>query len=162
MTVPDRDRPVDPIGGLGFLLDRVAHSLGRDFADVLAPFGLGNTQLGVLSTLDRYGPMNQSRIAAYLGIERQQMVNLVNQLQQRGLVERRASPRDRRSWSVRLTGAGAALRARAATAGSDHARDVFGGLTDSQRQALTELLIRLVPRGHFENLFTPPTHVDET
>lgn len=156
MTAPLPDRPLDPIGGLGFLLDRVAHSLARGFLDVLAPFGVGNMQLGVLSTLQRHGPMNQSAIAAYLGVERQQMVNLVKQLEDQGLVERHALPHDRRSWSIRLTDLGTQVRDRAVTAGSHHAEQVFGHLSEQERTALGEILVKLIPHGRFDRLFSPP------
>lgn len=155
-AAPPDPSALDPLGGLGFVLDRVAHSLSRGFADALAPHGLTPMHLGVLSAVARYGPVNQSRLAGYLGVERQQMVNLINHLQERGLVERRDAPHDRRSWSIALTAAGAAARDRVADLGRRHTARTFDGLDTHEQERLTGLLLRLVPRGHFTELFRPP------
>lgn len=144
------------VGGIGFLLDRVAHSLTRAFEPAIAPFGLRNTHLGVLSAVALLGPQSQSRLAAHLGIERQQMVNLVDHLVRRGLVVRADDHADRRRLRITLTRAGEQVRDQAVAAAREHERTAFAPLSAEERDQLAALLLRLVPSGHFRDLFTAP------
>ncbi len=143
------------VGALGYLLNRVAHSLTREFDTAMKPFDLTATQLAVLTSITRFGPTSQSRLAASIGLERQQMVNLVNTLESRGLVRR--VPVDRRSWSIEITTAGAKLRDVARSVGADHDQRAFSALTAAQRKELSQLLYALIPQGHFPHLFRDPT-----
>ena len=68
---PMSNATTQPIGGLGLLLDRVAASLLTEFDEAIGPWELRNLHLGILSTIERYGPMPQIRIGEFLGIERQ-------------------------------------------------------------------------------------------
>ena len=145
-----------PAAGLGLLLERVAHSLSRDAATVLAPHDLSSLHLGLLSALSRHGPSNQSRLAGYLGVERQQMVNIVNRLQSLQLVERQAVPGDRRSWSIRLTETGATRLRQAEQAARRHDHRVFAVLDDDEQAELASFLLRLIPQGRFPDLFAAP------
>lgn len=145
-----------PIGGLGLLLDRVAASLVKDFDDAIAPWEIRNVHLGILSTIDRYGPLPQIRIGEYLGIERQTMANLVDDLERLGLVTREKVPTDRRVWAVAITAKGRTHRDRAASAGMAHGADAFGRLTAAEREELTRLLTKLATAGRYPNLFVPP------
>lgn len=145
-----------PIGGLGLLLDRVAESLLKEFEEALAPWQLRNLHLGILSTIDRYGPLPQIRIGEYLGIERQTMANLVDDLEDRGLVERRAVPADRRVWAVAITYKGRQQRERAAAAGSVKATLLFASLSERERNTLASLLTKLASGGRYPHLFVAP------
>lgn len=60
------------------------------------------------------------------------------------------------SWSIVLTAAGAEARDRAVDLGNRHTERVFAELDPSERDTLTRLLLRLVPQGHFTELFRPP------
>jgi MarR family transcriptional regulator, lower aerobic nicotinate degradation pathway regulator len=160
--VTSRDHPQGElnVGGLGFLLDRLSHSLGRAFEPVLAPFDLRSTHLGVLTSVARFGPLSQSQLAAYLGIERQQMVNLVDHLVRAGLVVRTGDPADRRRLRITLTASGRRVRKEAVAAARRHEQTAFGGLSPDEQEQLTGLLLRLVPSGHFARLFAEPRSPD--
>jgi DNA-binding MarR family transcriptional regulator len=156
VTPHDHPRGELNVGGLGFLLDRLSHSLGRAFEPVLAPFDLRGTHLGVLTSVARFGPLSQSQLAAYLGIERQQMVNLVDHLVQVGLVVRTDDPADRRRLRITLTANGRRVRQEAVAAARRHERAAFDRLSPEEQEQLTALLLRLVPSGHFPHLFAEP------
>ena len=147
---------VSGVGGLGFLLDRVSHSLGRDFEQMLAPFGLRATHLGVLTALERRPGLSQSEIGTFLGVERQQVVNLLNELERRDLVRRDAVAGDRRRYAVRLTDAGRELHGRARAAGADHEARTFRVLTPAEHAQLDHLLSKLIPVGRFPDLLRLP------
>lgn len=155
--MPARAQTPDPnVGGLGFLLDRLSHSLTRSFESALAPFGLRSSHLGVLSAITRFGATSQSQLAAYLGLERQQMVHLVDRLEELGFVERRPAPEDRRRSRVAITAAGRRVRERAVIAAREHEAKAFAVLSPAEQRELSGLLLKLVPSGHFKTLFEPP------
>ncbi len=147
---------VSELGGVGFLLDRVSHSLGRDFEDALSPWRLRATHLGVLSALTLETDWTQSALAAFLGVERQQMVNLLNDLESRDLVARTPVEGDRRRYAVLITPHGRSVRQQAAAAGRTHGERVFAGLTASEAAELRRLLVKLLPQGHFPGLLRLP------
>jgi DNA-binding MarR family transcriptional regulator len=128
----------------------------KDFDEAVAPWELRNVHLGILSTIDRYGPLPQIRIGEYLGIERQTMANLVDELERLGLVTREKVPTDRRVWAVAITAKGRTHREGAAAAGVAHGADAFGRLSAAERQQLARLLTKLAAGGRYPNLFVPP------
>ncbi len=71
------------------------------------------------------------------------MVFLVDELEQRGLVERRRNPADRRSYALYLTDQGRAKLREAQQASARHAGQVGASLTAAERRQLTDLLRRL-------------------
>jgi DNA-binding MarR family transcriptional regulator len=144
-----------PVGGLGLLLDRVTSSLVKDFEAALAPWDLRNLHLAILSTVSQFGPLPQIRIGEYLGIERQTMANLIDDLERRGLVERQRAT-DRRVWAIAITTEGDHKRREAANAGAAHAHEVFSGLTEQDRADLMRVLLKLSTGGHYPNLFVAP------
>ncbi len=68
------------------------------------------------------------------------MVAFIDGLQERGLLERRPHPSDRRAHALYLTPAGRKLLAKAITAASRFERELCGRLSDAERDRLLELL----------------------
>src|SRR5215217_6294704 len=91
---------------LGYLLKHAQLSYFEQSTAALAPFGIDGRELAVLTRLDGPDPLSQQEVAARLGVDRTTMVALVDALERKGLVERRAHPTDRRKNAVALTGAG--------------------------------------------------------
>lgn len=75
------------------------------------------TQQSVLKRLEREGPTTSANLARAEGVTPQSMGTAVAVLEEKGLVERKAHPKDGRQMIVKLTVRGAALRdhAKAAT-----------------------------------------------
>lgn len=63
----------------------------------------------MLATLDRSGPMMMSRLAGHEGISKPSATGIVGRLIEKGMVERRLDPSDRRSAIVTITPAGSQL-----------------------------------------------------
>jgi MarR family transcriptional regulator, lower aerobic nicotinate degradation pathway regulator len=129
-------------GNTAFLLSWVARSADRRFHRALEAHDLTAHQLGVLSTL-RGGPLVQSRISEQLDIFKPAMVALVNQLEAKGLVERRPHPTDRRAVEVHAL---PAAHDRLAAVDEDLAGvadDLLAPLADDDRALLHDLLGRL-------------------
>ncbi len=69
----------------------------------LKPMGLSQAKWRTLLHLSRSsGPLNQSEIAAHLGIEEPTLVTLLHRLEKDHWVARRSSPHDRRCKTVHL------------------------------------------------------------
>jgi len=88
---------------LGYLLKHVQARLAEQQAEALEPFGINGRDLSVLSTVASEEPLSQLDVAARLGVDRTSIGDLLDSLEDRGLVERRRSPEDRRRNIVALT-----------------------------------------------------------
>jgi DNA-binding MarR family transcriptional regulator len=91
---------------LGYLLKHAQLNFAESGARALEPLGISGRQLAVLVVLDAAEPMSQLDAAKELGVDRTTMVTLVDELEDKGLVERRRSPDDRRKNIVELTARG--------------------------------------------------------
>lgn len=90
------------------LADRLRLAVGR-LARRLRQQSLGGltpSQRSVLATLDRCGPVTMSRLAELEAVSRPAATGIASRLEEKGLVERRPNPTDRRSALVALTGPG--------------------------------------------------------
>src|ERR1700730_17307753 len=85
-----------------FLLYDVARQM-RTRADQRARMrGMTRAQWVILSWLERQPGMSQNEMAAMVEVEPITIARLVDRLEARGLVERRADPKDRRVWRLHL------------------------------------------------------------
>jgi DNA-binding MarR family transcriptional regulator len=128
---------------LSFMLARAnALSLAAGNA-ALAPHGLKARSYSVLAlAVDGVGP-SQRELAAFLRLDPSQVVALVDDLQRRGLVERRPDPADRRANVVLATDAGRALHAVALESAQGAERALHAALDDQEREQLAALLRRI-------------------
>jgi DNA-binding MarR family transcriptional regulator len=83
-------------------LRRAARALSRLYEDSLAPVDLSSTQMTVLMSLGRRGPMPLSELAAALAMDRTSLYRALRPLERRELVRVRATA-DRRAKEVLLT-----------------------------------------------------------
>ncbi|MEZ0113148.1 DNA-binding MarR family transcriptional regulator [Catenulispora sp. EB89] len=91
---------------LGYLLKHAQQSFSLSGARALESLGISGRQLAVLVVLDAAEPLSQLDAAKELGVDRTTMVALVDELEDKGLVERHRSPDDRRKNIVELTAQG--------------------------------------------------------
>jgi len=82
------------------------------FVRTVASFDLSVTQAQALRCLEPGRPMPMGEVAEQLKCDPSNITGVVDRLEARGLVERRAAPHDRRVKSLVLTEQGAALRER--------------------------------------------------
>lgn len=86
-----------------YLLNDVAR-LMRTRADQRArTHGMTRAQWVILMRLSRQPGLTQTDIAALVEVEPISVARLVDRLEARGFVERRADPKDRRVWRLHLT-----------------------------------------------------------
>jgi len=151
-----------PGNRLGFLLYRVGHSIGREFEAILEPFGITPAHFGLLNALDAYGPMHQQQIVRLLGINRQTVANVANDLERAGYLTRERPAKDKRTFILHLTSAGRLFVAEVDSASVSIEQSVFDLFTQEETNTFYVLLLRLATSGRFGNLFDTevPTHED--
>jgi DNA-binding MarR family transcriptional regulator len=129
---------------VGFLISRASANFVRASNAALLSHGLRVRSYSVLLlACETDGGVSQRDLASVLGLDPSQVVLLVDELAQSGLVERRPSDTDRRTKLVCATTAGRQVRAAAV---GDVAAAVAGqlaGLTSTEQFLLRDLLGRL-------------------
>ena len=90
-------------GHLGYFVRRLQVWVFHDFVRSLASLDIRPAQYAVLVVIEANSGLSQADVAERLGIERARLVRLLDELERRGLIRRRASPRDRRSHALILT-----------------------------------------------------------
>ena len=127
----------------GFLLAQLGTHAHRRLAGRLAAHGLQPRHFGMLSHLAAAEGRSQQALSVALGIHRSAVVALVDDLERRGLAERRRDPADRRAYTLYLTRRGRALlRELEAVADAEDA-ELLSALDASERSQLVSLLQRV-------------------
>lgn len=126
------------------LLSLAAIHSDRRVNEELARLNARKWHYAVFATLDEFGPESQAELSSRTGIYRSDLVAVINELADRGLVERAPDPADRRRNLVRLTGPGRRQMLRLDKLLADVEDEVLTPLTSAQRGQLTRLLTTLV------------------
>ena len=134
-AMPLNERPT-------FLLSQIGHYAAARFAERLAPLGLQNRHFGLLTQLAAGEGQTQQQLADAMGVHRNVMVGLVDDLEDRGLVQRRRHPGDRRAHALHLTPAARDLLGRAQHAADEHDAEMLAGLDATDQATLLTLLGR--------------------
>ncbi len=125
----------------------IAARTGQERANArLASMGLNVRMCGVLNLLADEGPLTQQQIGAMLSIDRTTMVELLDDLEQQGILRREVNPDDRRSHLIKLTAQGRARQKVAMNAFDEAAGEFFSPLNAGERQQLASMLRRLITR----------------
>jgi DNA-binding MarR family transcriptional regulator len=144
MTEPPGTDPATQLHvGFAYLLVQLGAHAARQFAEELAPLGVEPRHVGMLTRLAANEGKAQQVIGELIGLNPTQMVFLVDELEGRGLVERRRNPADRRSYALFLTAAGRDMLARVQAAGHSHQAILGSCLSADEQEQLTSLLRRV-------------------
>ncbi|MDO3650407.1 MarR family winged helix-turn-helix transcriptional regulator [Nocardia mangyaensis] len=124
--------------------------LGRALTDaerpVLDRHGLTMWGYVVLLGLDEQPVHTQAALAKAIGADKTRIIAVLDDLQRRGLLEREPDPADRRVNLVRLTPAGARLRAGAQRDIQEQERRLLADLPAADRDTFLRVLQQLAER----------------
>jgi DNA-binding MarR family transcriptional regulator len=139
----DQRLPAELVASTSFLLKRLGFAAKDRTMAAYEETGLHPYHYGVMLVLDEGSRETQGSIADALGYDRGQLVGLLDELEEQGLVERKRDPNDRRRHIVRLTSEGKKALRRLRALAKQLEDDFLTPLSDDDRQALHSLLLRL-------------------
>ncbi|GHH81995.1 putative transcriptional regulator, MarR family protein [Streptomyces sulfonofaciens] len=126
-----------------WLLGRAA-ARGRGLvAEVLAREGLKMWHHVVLSAVVDLGPVAQAELGRSIALDPKDLVGVLNDLQDAGLVERTPDPADRRKNAVTATADGRRVAQRCAAAAREANARLLAPLTSQEREQFMEMLHRI-------------------
>lgn len=132
-----------PFRGVAFMLSSLGFVVSRRFHHVLGPLELEPGEFALLRAVAASEGEPQNALAERLRISPSWMVAIVDELEKRGLLERKPHARDRRVRNLHLTAAGKKLLKRAEQKAQQFDRQVADALTETELQELLELLQRV-------------------
>ncbi|PYC66179.1 MarR family transcriptional regulator [Micromonospora arborensis] len=137
-------RPPRPLGDrANFLLSQLGYYTAHRFARRLAPLGIQPNHFGLLMHLEQAEGRSQQQLADALGIHRKVMVGLLDDLESRGLAQRRRHPADRRAHAIHLTSQARDLLEQARAIADEEEEEVLTALDERERAVLVALLQRM-------------------
>src|SRR6187431_3690875 len=140
-TIPQL--PEELVASSTFLLKRLGFAAKERGMAAYESTGMHPYHYAILLVLDEGSRETQGSIADSLGYDRGQLVGLLDELEERGLVERKRDPSDRRRHVVRSTPEGKKMLRRLRTLAGQIEDDFLAPLDEREREALHGLLLRL-------------------
>lgn len=127
----------------GYLLARVGADSRRRWARTLSDLHVTPHHYSLLLVLDQHGPMSQRQLSECVGIDPRNLVPLIDQLQDRGLLRRQPDVADRRRYAVTLALQGGATLAKLRKAAEKVEQDMLAPLSSWEERTLHRLLTKL-------------------
>lgn len=136
--------PPEPLASApGFLLSWNGQRTAYVFAEALRPLELRPPHFGVLTLIDSHPGTTQAELVTRSLIDPSSMVAVIDELEDRGLAERRPHPSDRRKHAVHLTARGRKTLERAREVAIETAKELLGPLSEREIETLRRLLRKL-------------------
>lgn len=104
----------------------------------------GHGQARVLAMLKELGTVNQRDLMDRLGVRSASLSELLAKLEAKGLIRRERDEQDKRNFVITVTPEGDATETTREQAVRDSANTLFAALNEDERQALGQLLIKLI------------------
>lgn len=127
---------------LGYQLSLAARSQERRLDDWLRPLGLTRITWCILLAVENEGLTRPSEIADFVGIDRTATSRALRQLENAGLIDRRAAQTDRRMTEVALTPEAADLVRQGTPLAIENNRLIEEKLSEAESQELRRLLAK--------------------
>jgi DNA-binding MarR family transcriptional regulator len=129
-----------------FLLKRLGYAAKEQSMSAYEQVGLHPYHHAVLMALGEDSHETQGSIADALGYDRGQLVGLLDELENRALIERHRDPHDRRRHVVSLTADGKRMLGGLSTVARKNENAFLDPLTEEERETLHALLLKLAEK----------------
>ena len=140
MPATDAESPEPGGDSLPDLFWSVARRMRHGSREGLAPYDISPSQARAVVVLTRHGTMRLSELSEHLRIAPRSTTEVVDQLQERGLVVRCPDPHDRRATLVSLTDEGGTVAAAVRAQRHQESERFFGALDEADRAELARIL----------------------
>lgn len=144
-----------PHGGAAFLLAQVGAHAASKFAERLAGLKLVPAHAGIFRILAARPAITQQALAMALGALPSRLVAIIDELESKGLLERRPHETDRRSYALHLTEAGRSTLQAIGRIAREHQQALLAALSDEERRQLADLLQRVADQQGLTPLVHP-------
>jgi len=128
---------------LGFLLADCSRMMRKRFDARARELGLTRAQWRVLGQLRRREGINQTALAEILEIETITLGRHIDRLADKGWVERRADPADRRAWRLHLTKEVRPVLDRLKELSEANREEALAGISKDERESLVDALLAI-------------------
>jgi DNA-binding MarR family transcriptional regulator len=135
--------PQELLGSTIFLLKRLGYAVKERTASDYLLAGCNPYHHAVLAVLAEGAKETQAAIADALGFDRSQLVGILDELEEDGLIERRRDPHDRRRHVVSMTAEGKRALARQRSVIKRIESEFLAPLDADSRKTLHRLLMQL-------------------
>ena len=128
---------------IGFLLSRMGTIAQKRFSSRLEALELTPRMWGALNVLEAAGTISQHGLCKRTGMDPSSMVATIDDLERKGLVERRAHPSDRRAYALHVTDAGRKTLSDGREVVQEVQDELLAPLDEAEREQLQSLLLRV-------------------
>ena len=137
-------------GMAGHLIRRLHQISTSVFTQRMKEAGIDLTpvQFGALSALQSNPDVDQATLAGLIAHDRVTIGAVLDRLQNKGLIERKVSPRDRRARVLSLTPAGQTLLQTTTPIVWSLQEDILGGLDSQEKDTLLSLMRKVAEAGN--------------
>ena len=138
----------DAVGGdlpsfLYYHLYRAQTRITRDFADAIGPSEITPCLFNALCHIRTHPGLSQTQLSTSIGREKSTVTPCIDRLEHHGLVDRRASPSDRRAYSLYLSEVGETTYQRMVETANEHDQNMQDRLSSEELETLVDLLQRV-------------------
>lgn len=144
-TLPAHAKTHHP-AGFGALIGQVRSELTRTARKAFEAHGVGlnYSQIEAVRRLATLGPMCAGELAKSLCYDAGALTRLLDQLEQRGYLERHPHPDDRRALRIVLSRSGAALGEQLIAISEEVLDRALGDLSETEQQHLADYMRRML------------------
>jgi DNA-binding MarR family transcriptional regulator len=136
-------RPPKGRSGAAFLLAQVGAHAASKFAERLAELQLIPAHAGILRMLAATPAITQQALATALRTLPSRLVALIDELESKGLLERRAHESDRRRYALHVTEEGKSTLQAIGRVAREHQQSLLAALSEEDQAVLADLLQRV-------------------
>ncbi|WP_171683718.1 MarR family winged helix-turn-helix transcriptional regulator [Paenibacillus planticolens] len=133
---------------LGFILNHAGRRMTQLLSHRFQPYDMTTEQWVVLNRLACEDGITQKLLAIRAEKDQTNITRILDQLERKGMVERRANEQDRRSFLTFITDQGRAMNGILTPIEQEVITSLLGDFTEAEASLLKELLVRITQEAN--------------